>query len=207
MADPLRVVHYLNQFFGGIGGEDKASVKPQQRVGAVGPGVVLARALGDRGQVIATLICGDNYANEQINDFLVWARQQLEELQPDVLVAGPAFNAGRYGQACGALCAFVAENMGIPTLTGMFPENPGAEQFARMTYVVQTGKSATDMAPALAKMAELATRLGRQETIGPARVEGYVPRGTRLNVFRERTGAERTLSVLLAKLHHEPFET
>src|SRR6266849_2649099 len=143
MAEALRVVHYLNQFFGGIGAEEKASLEPQQRAGAVGPGVVLARALGDHGQIVASLICGDNYANEQLNDLLVWAREQLEELKPDVLVAGPAFNAGRYGQACGALCAFVAENLGIPTLTGMYPENPGAEQFARMTYVVQTGNSAT----------------------------------------------------------------
>ena len=204
MAETLRVVHYLNQFFGGIGGEDTASIEPQQRVGAVGPGVVLARALGDRGQIVATLICGDNYANEQLNELIEWARERLEELKPDVLVAGPAFNAGRYGQACGALCAFVAENMGIPTLTGMYPENPGAEQFARMTYVVQTGDSATGMAQALARMTELAVRLGRRETLGPARVEGYVPRGVRLNVFRERTGAERALSVLLAKLHHDP---
>ncbi len=207
MAEALRVVHYLNQFFGGIGAEEKASLEPQQRAGAVGPGVVLARALGDHGQIVASLICGDNYANEQLNDLLVWAREQLEELKPDVLVAGPAFNAGRYGQACGALCAFVAENLGIPTLTGMYPENPGAEQFARMTYVVQTGNSATGMTQALAKMAELAIRLGRRETIGSARVEGYIPRGARQNVFRDRTGAERALSVLLAKLRHEPFQT
>ena len=26
MSDPLRVVHYLNQFFGGIGGEEQADV-------------------------------------------------------------------------------------------------------------------------------------------------------------------------------------
>ena len=24
MADQIRIVHYLNQFFGGVGGEDKA---------------------------------------------------------------------------------------------------------------------------------------------------------------------------------------
>jgi glycine reductase len=131
----------------------------------------------------------------------------LAELKPDVLLAGPAFNAGRYGQACGALCAFVAENMGIPTLTGMYPENPGAEQFARMTYVVQTGASATGMAEAIAKMAELAIRLGRHETIGSARVEGYVPRGARLNVFRERSGADRALSMLLDKIRRAPFQT
>jgi glycine reductase complex component B subunit gamma len=207
MSGTLRVVHYLNQFFGGIGGEDQASIEPRRRAGPVGPGTLLARALGDRAHIEATLICGDNYANEQLNDLLVWAREQLEQLQPDVLIAGPAFNAGRYGQACGALCAFVAENMGIPTLTGMHPENPGAEQFARMTYVTPTGASATAMPQTLATMAELAVRLGRRDALGPARLEGYLPRGVRQNVFRAQPGADRALSMLLNKLRDEPFET
>ena len=34
----MRVVHYLNQFFGGIGGEEKAGVPLEARPGAVGPG-------------------------------------------------------------------------------------------------------------------------------------------------------------------------
>ena len=32
----MRVVHYLNQFFGGIGGEEKAGSAPQVIQGAVG---------------------------------------------------------------------------------------------------------------------------------------------------------------------------
>ena len=50
MAEGLRVVHYLNQFFGGIGGEDKASERPQIRNGAVGPGRVLQETLKERGE-------------------------------------------------------------------------------------------------------------------------------------------------------------
>ena len=38
MAEPIRVVHYLNQFFGGIGGEDKANTPPEIRRGPVGVG-------------------------------------------------------------------------------------------------------------------------------------------------------------------------
>ncbi|MEW6335330.1 MAG: glycine/sarcosine/betaine reductase selenoprotein B family protein, partial [Thermodesulfobacteriota bacterium] len=34
----LRVAHYLNQFFGGIGGEEKAEAGPMVHQGAVGPG-------------------------------------------------------------------------------------------------------------------------------------------------------------------------
>ena len=46
MPAPLRVVHYVNQFFGGIGGEDQAHVGVSAREGAVGPGRLLERALG-----------------------------------------------------------------------------------------------------------------------------------------------------------------
>ncbi|HUX86995.1 MAG TPA: glycine/sarcosine/betaine reductase selenoprotein B family protein, partial [Chloroflexota bacterium] len=37
----LRVVHYLNQFFAGIGGEDQANLPVQIRDGAIGPGRLL----------------------------------------------------------------------------------------------------------------------------------------------------------------------
>src|SRR5919198_338712 len=51
----LRVVHYLNQFFAGIGAEDKADAPPGHRGGPVGPGRVLQQLLGDRGEVVATV--------------------------------------------------------------------------------------------------------------------------------------------------------
>ena len=33
----MRVVHYLNQFFGGLGGEEKAGAPLEARDGAIGP--------------------------------------------------------------------------------------------------------------------------------------------------------------------------
>ena len=47
----------------------------------------------------------------------------VKELAPDVFIAGPAFNAGRYGVACGTIAAAVQEELGIPSLTGMYVEN------------------------------------------------------------------------------------
>jgi len=57
----LRVVHYLNQFFGQIGAEDKADTGFTVKQGPVGPGLALQNELGDRAEVVATVICGDNY--------------------------------------------------------------------------------------------------------------------------------------------------
>ncbi|HEX9871401.1 MAG TPA: glycine/sarcosine/betaine reductase selenoprotein B family protein, partial [Candidatus Tectomicrobia bacterium] len=38
MGTPLRVVHYLNQFFAGVGGEDMANIPPRLQEGSVGSG-------------------------------------------------------------------------------------------------------------------------------------------------------------------------
>ena len=57
MAESLRVVHYVNQFFGGVGGEDKANTAFHVKDGPVGPGRALQQALGSQGMVGATFIC------------------------------------------------------------------------------------------------------------------------------------------------------
>ena len=70
MAQALRIVHYLNQFFGGIGGEDKASEGPQLKEGLIGPGRAVQDVLKERGEVVATVICGDNYFVERTEEAL-----------------------------------------------------------------------------------------------------------------------------------------
>src|SRR5438128_5987713 len=89
MSVPLRVVHYVNQFFGGIGGEDQADVGVSVKTGAVGPGRVLETALGER--VEATIVCGDNFANDRADEFARAIAAELDRLKPDILIAGPAF--------------------------------------------------------------------------------------------------------------------
>ena len=43
--DKIRVVHYINQFFANIGGEEKADMEPEVREGIVGPGLALKAGL------------------------------------------------------------------------------------------------------------------------------------------------------------------
>ena len=58
----MKIVHYVNQFFAGMGGEDSAGTGPEMRDGATGPGRKLASLLGDEHEIIATALCGDDYA-------------------------------------------------------------------------------------------------------------------------------------------------
>ena len=60
----MRIVHYLNQFFGGIGGEEVAGTPLEEKLGAVGPGCLFEQVMGGSTEVVFTLICGDNYAVE-----------------------------------------------------------------------------------------------------------------------------------------------
>ena len=60
----LRVVHYINQFFGQIGGEDMAHIAPEKREGLVGPGAAIKKGFKGEAEIVGTIICGDSYFAE-----------------------------------------------------------------------------------------------------------------------------------------------
>jgi glycine reductase complex component B subunit gamma len=201
----VRVAHYLNQFFGGVGGEEVADTPPQRHGGAAGPGRVLESLLARDSEVVSTLVCGDGFFNERGEEAQEAVRQWLEETRPDLVVAGPAFAAGRYGVACSHVCR-IAEELGLPAVTGLHPENPGRVVYPR-AYAVPAGRTAAGMKEALEAMVALGRRLAEGAELGPAEAEGYLPRGIRRPGYREKPGAERAVEMLVAKLRGEPFRT
>src|ERR1041384_3317088 len=89
MTNKIHVVHYLNQFFAQIGGEDKADAGPEIRDGVIGPGRALQHALGENGEVVATAFCGDNYFAERQAETIDELIRRMAEYKPDLLVARP----------------------------------------------------------------------------------------------------------------------
>ncbi len=207
MEDKKRIVYYLNQFFGQIGGEEKADIAPQKHDKPIGPAVGFNQLLAGKGQVIGTVICGDSYFNENLEEASAEVLQMIESFKPDLVIAGPAFNAGRYGMACGRVAQDVAENLSIPVVTGMFPENPGAELYKKFAYIIETANSAAGMRTALPAMAKLAVKIINDEPLGSPQEEGYIPRGVRVNLFTDKRGSQRAVEMLLKKLKGEPFTT
>jgi glycine reductase len=204
---PLRVVHYLNQFFGGIGGEDRADTPVEVREGVVGPGRALEKEWQGAATVVATIVAGDNYVTTFAEKAEAEIRSALERERPDVLVAGPAFNAGRYGMGCGLACR-VAAALGIPAVTAMFSSNPAlAMTENRRLIVVPTDETALGMTRAAKALAPLAVKLGRGEPLGTAAEEGFLSRGVRRDVMHERTGAERAIAMLKQKLAGQPYRS
>jgi betaine reductase len=201
---PVRVVHYLNQFFGGIGGEERAQTPLEVREGPVGPGRALQQALGAEGTVVATLVCGDDYVAEREEAVGASIREALQRQQPGLLLAGPAFDSGRYGLGCALACR-VARSLGIPAVTAMYPDNAAIITHRRELLAVPTGLNTTDMRDIVARMVALGLKVVRGEPLGSAREEGYIPHGVRKLVTSDRVGYERAVDMLLARVAGRPF--
>ena len=203
----MRVVHYLNQFFGGVGAEEQAGMGLEARDGAVGPGKLLEQLLGEGAEIVMTLVCGDNYAVEHEEDLVASVLEKVRGAGVDLFVAGPCFEAGRYGIAAGALCAAVQSQLGIPVITGMSEENPGVDLYRDALYIIDSGANAARMRDVLAKMANLGRKLVNKSAIGLPAEEGYLRRGLLRDQVVEQTAARRLIDMLVAKVKREPFES
>ena len=200
------VVHYINQFFAQKGGEDKADYKIEVVDGALGPGVGLKAGIGDAGDIVKTIICGDNYFNEHEEECTAFVKKVLQDTKADLLIAGPGFNAGRYGMACGNTCK-VAASLKVPAVTGLYEENPGYDMFKSFAYVVKTTNNAAGARQALPAMAKVAKKILTGEPVGTPEEEGLLPSGLRQNYFAKERGAKRAVDMLIKKIKGEAFVT
>lgn len=207
MMSKLRVVHYINQFFAGVGGEEKADIKPYVEEKVMGPGMALTGQFKGEAEIVATIVCGDSYFGENIEEAKAAILEMVKKYEPDLFIAGPAFNAGRYGVACATITDAVQSELGIPAVTGMYVENPGADMFKKSVYIVSTKNSAAGMVDAVKKMAPLALKVAKNEEIGTPAEEGYIERGVRYNLFAEERGARRAVNMMLKKLNGEEYVT
>lgn len=113
-----RAVHYLNQFFGQVGGENSADIKPLIKKGPVGPANLLNQNLKEA-EIVYTIICGDNYIATYQEEAVSKILEMLADIEFDIFLAGPAFQAGRYGIACGLVCREVKERFNVPAITSI----------------------------------------------------------------------------------------
>jgi glycine reductase complex component B subunit gamma len=93
----------------------------------------------------------------------------------------------------------------------MEPENPGVGVYRdyhnEKVFLFPTTAMATGMAQALSVMAPLALRLAAGAAIGGSDEEGYISRGIRRLEPSARSGVDRAIEMLLAKVADKPFAT
>ena len=191
----MKIVHYVNQFFAGIGGEEEAGAAPELREGSVGPGKRLAALLGEEHEIVATAVCGDDYASGH-PEFAAALVEQAREAGAELLVAGPAFTSGRYGLAC-ARIATAAAHAGLPALAAMHPDNPGLAEAAG-TPVIESGATAREMRPSLERLAAATSKLAAGAELTAE--DGRIGPVARTNRIAERSAAERAVALVLRRL-------
>ncbi len=213
-----RVVVFLNQFFGQIGGEEMASVGFSVKDEPIGPAVAMKMNLGDEFEVVGTVIAGDEYFAAAPDKTAVEEGLPLvEPFKPDLFLAGPAFAAGRYTVSCGAMCKAVGQALGIPVITAMDPDAPGVDIYKKEVYIVKTGNNAREMPKTVKKMCTLAKYLCAEHTeksnmtslqyLPDPDEYDYIKMDRLYNVFTEDTVAKRSVDKLMQKVKGEPFET
>jgi glycine reductase complex component B subunit gamma len=207
----IKIVHVVNQFFAGLGGEEMAGMPVGTIDGSAGAARALETKLGDAAKIVCTVYVGDNYFHEHKDEAIKAILDAVRAAAPDVVVAGPAFNSGRYGLSCVEICDAAANQLAIPCVTAMHEENPGVGTYRDLAnariYCLPTAETTVGMTDAMARLAAFALRLASGAEIGPALNEGYISRGIRKIVKSQRRGAERAIEMLLKKIHNQPFET
>lgn len=202
----LKVVHYLNQFFAGIGGEDKADVKPQILEKLPPVTVQLAKLLGEDMEIVGAVVCGDSYFNENLDEARVEVLNMIKSFGPDLLIAGPCFNAGRYGMAAATVASDVEKELKIKAFAAMYEENPGVDVFRKKVYIVKTSNSAAGMKTALPAVATFAKKYVSGAELDPE-VDGFFTKGVRVNEFVSERGSKRAVDMLIKKIKGEEFVT
>jgi glycine reductase len=126
--------------------------------------------------VVATIYYGDNYFHEHVEEAKEVIVREVEKRRPDVVVAGPAFNSGRYGLASVEICQAVAEKLGIGCVVGMDAENPAIPAYREYrnlrVFLLPTAESAAGMTTALRRW--LGLRVGGGGGDKSAEEEGYL---------------------------------
>lgn len=205
------IVHVVNQFFAGLGGEEKAGMPVGVIENTAGAARGLQTHLGAQGAIVCTIYYGDNYFHEHNQEAMRAILEAVRARRPEILVAGPAFNSGRYGMSCVEVCHRVAGELQIPCVTAMHEDNPAIGAYRELAdarvFCLPASETAAGMSDALKAMAKFVARLAAGAAIGPALQEGYLPRGIRRLEQTDRTGAERAIDMLLKKVNNEPFVT
>ena len=176
MAEKIRIVHYINQFF---------------------------EAIGSEAEIVRTIWCGDNLINQEQERILPGIEKLIREAKPDLVVAGPAFGAGRYGLACGMVAKLCTEKLSVPVIIGLYWENPAVEIYRKDAYIYPCSETAAGMRKDLSGFARLALKLGKNGKLDPAILDGYIPRGYRYNEYVPKNAAVRSIEMLTRRLAGE----
>jgi glycine reductase len=136
-----KVVHFINQFFAGIGGEEMGGHKPEARKGFVGPGQALNAVLGPEAEIVGTVICGDTYFADNLEKAEKEVLDLIASFAPDA-VSRSCFHSRALRYCLWGGMRGGRKEPGDPDRFGMYPEEPRGRHVPQVDLYRQNGDSA-----------------------------------------------------------------
>lgn len=155
----IPTVFYMNQFFAEIGGEEMANIPPAVTDKIVGPAKGLKAY--PRFRVCKIIYCGDDYANNNIDELKSLVARVLGEYKKVLFIASPSFNRTEFSMVNLKLCDYVQSVLRIETVAGMYAdtyEKIKADtpfNYYNHLDVVSTKNSAAGMRAAMPKILQI----------------------------------------------------
>ncbi len=129
----------------------------------------------------------------------------LARYRPDLVIAGPAFNAGRYGLSCAEVCHLALAD-GIPAVTSMFEET-GTLTYKKEVIIVPTSEGVRRYACCGRHGCPYRLEAGPRGGTWPGGRRGLHAAGHPKVGRREVRAADRAIEMVLKKVRGEPFVT
>ena len=197
----MTVVHYLNQFFAGLGGEEAADHEPVRLEGPQGPGQ------GARGRRASTSTSRSRAATTGSASTRTTVSRRCSagstRRDADVVDLRSVVRLGpvRLRVRCAGARGRAARHPGRGGDDA--PTRRACSRARAQRTSCRRPRTWRACAMRVPVVASLASRLAAGEPVGTPDEEGYLPRGLRVNVRSDALGAERAVELLLAKLGGE----
>ena len=138
----MKIVMIFDQIQSGLGTKDDTMVPLPGKKEAVGPAVMMRPFLKEiDSQVVACLCCGNGTYLENPDEVSRKLCAMVKKLQPDVVICGPAFNYGDYGEMCARVAMDINAATDSRAFAAMSQENEQViSRYKDQVMIVKTPK-------------------------------------------------------------------
>lgn len=168
----IKIIMVFDQIQSGFGTKDDKMVPLGGSKEALGPAIMLAPYLKEiDAKVVACLYCGNGTYLENPEEVRRKLCAKIEQLNPDIVICGPALNYLDYATMCAELTYDINEKTSIKAFSAMAQENENiVSQYKDKILIVETPKKGgIGLNDSLRKISEVAKKLYDNEDINTIR--------------------------------------
>ncbi|GAU76307.1 GrdB-related putative oxidoreductase [Fusibacter sp. 3D3] len=171
----LKVIAIYDQIQSGMGTKDDKMLPLGGKNTSIGPSVMMEKFLKANDlKVVACLYCGTGTYLENKTKVSQKICEKLEQLKPDIVICGPAFDYSDYAMMCAELAVAINQTTSVPAIASMAKENEAIIRAhkAEIHIVKCPRKGEAELNKALENLCTVAGQMARKE-VNPDEIKTY----------------------------------